>query len=144
LSGRRERDPSFDHLEPPQAPGALIGGLTDEQWVKRRERKELCLRIVCGVIFGGIVGLLSIWHWGVVRSRSDLGTLLVIGGSMLLFAALFAQRRDDAAMGHAAWILFPEWSLIERLPWWAIVAILVSGVSVLFTLVAVVVIAHLR
>ena len=144
MSDRRERQPSFDVLEPPKAEGSPIDGLTDAQWVQRREKRERNFRIVCGVIFGGVVGLLSIWHWGVVRSRSGLGTLLVIGGSMLLFAALFAQRRDDDALGHAAWILFPEWSLAERLPWWVIVAILATGVALLSVLTAVVVLAHLR
>ena len=86
----------------------------------RREKGERHFRILFGVIFGGVVGLLSVWHWGIVRSRSGFGTILVIGGSMILFAALFAQRRDNEAMGHASWIVFPEWSVVERLPWWAI------------------------
>ena len=144
MSDRRERQPSFDVLEPPQAEDSPVDGLTDAQWVKRREKRERNFRIVCGVIFGGVVGLASVWHWGVVRSRSGLGTLLVIGGSMLLFAALFAQRRDNETLGHAAWILFPEWSLAQRLPWWAIVAVLAIGVALLFTLAAVVLLAHLR
>ena len=143
MSDRRERTPSFDDLEPPPA-GSPIDGLTDAQWVARGERRERAFRIVCGIVFGGVVGLLSIWHWGAVRSRSDIGTLLVIGGSMLLFAALFAQRRDDEALGHAAWIVFPEWSLLERLPWWAVVAVLATGVAVLFVLAALIVLAHLR
>ena len=117
MSDRRERAPSFDALEPASGEASPVDGLTDAQWVARREKKERTFRIAFGVIFGGVVGLLSVWHWGVVRSRSGLGTLLVIGGSMLLFAALFAQRRDNDALGHAAWIIFPEWSLMERLPW---------------------------
>ena len=144
MSDRRERAPSFDELEPPPASTSPIDGLTDVQWVARREKRERHFRIVCGVIFGGVVGLLSIWHWGVVRSRSGLGTLLVIGGSMILFATLFAQRRDNEALGHAAWIIFPEWSVVERLPWWAIVSILATGVAVLAILVVVILLAHLR
>ena len=143
MSDRRERSPSFDELEPPSAEGSPVDGLTDAQWVARREKQERAFRIACGVIFGGVVGLLSVWHWGVVRSRSGLATLLVIGGSMLLFAALFAQRRDHEALGHAAWIIFPEWSAVERLPWWAIVAILATGVALLFMLTAVIVLGHL-
>ena len=41
-------------------------------------------------------------------------------------------------------IIFPEWSLVERLPWWAVVAVLATGVAVLFVLAAVIVFAHLR
>ena len=141
MSRRRERAPWLDELEAPRL-DSPIDGLTDAQWVARRERRELAVRIAGGLIFGGVVGLLSVWHWGVVRSRSGLGTALVIGGSMLLFAALFAQRRDDAALGHAAWILFPVWSAIERLPWWAIFALLAIGVLLLFTLAIVVVLGH--
>ncbi len=118
--------------------------MTDAQWVARREKGERNFRIVFGVIVGAAVGLLSVWHWGIVRSRSGLATLLVIGGSMLLFAALFAQRRDNEALGHAAWIIFPEWSVAERLPWWAIVAILATGVALLAILAAMVLLAHLR
>ena len=142
MSDRRERSPTFDALEPASVETSLVDGLSDAQWVARRERRERYFRIVCGVIFGGVVGLLSVWHWGVVRSRSGLGTLLVIGGSMLLFAALFAQRRDGEALGHARWIMFPEWSLMERLPWWAIATILAIGVLLLFTLAGVVVLGH--
>jgi hypothetical protein len=68
----------------------------------------------------------------------------VIGGSMLLFATLFAQRRDNEALGHAAWIIFPEWSMVERLPWWAIVAILATGVALLFVLATVIIVGHLH
>jgi len=144
VSSRRERDPSFDYVEPASGPPSRINGLTDAEWVARRERRERFFRIVCGVAFGGVVGSLSIWHWGFLRLRSETGTLLVVGGSMLLFATLFAQKRDDAALGHAKWILFPEWALAERLPWWAIVAILAACVAVLFTLAALVLVAHLR
>jgi hypothetical protein len=144
LSNRRQRSPSFDELGPPPASGAPLHGLTDVQWAARGERRERNFRIVCGVIFGGIVGMLSTWHWGAVSSRSDWGTFLVIGGSMLLFAALFAQRRDHEAVGHAAWIVFPEWSLLQRLPLWAIVAVLLTGVGIFAALAVVVFLAHLR
>ena len=144
MSDRRERSPSFDDLAPPNSEGARINGLTDAQWVARREKSERNFRVVFGVIVGAAVGLLSVWHWGVVRSRSGLGTLLVIGGSMLLFAALFAQRRDNEALGHASWIIFPGWSVVERLPWWAIGAILATGVALLAILAGVVLFARLQ
>jgi multisubunit Na+/H+ antiporter MnhB subunit len=140
VSGRRGRSPSFDDLEPPAVEGSPIGGLTDAQWVARRERSERNFRILFGAIFGAAVGLLSMWHWGFLRPRAGLPALLVLGGSMLLFAALFAQRRDNEALGHASWIVFPEWNLAARMPWWAIVALLATALALLAILAAVVVV----
>jgi hypothetical protein len=139
---RRNTRPTFDEIEAAPVATSRVDGLTDAQWIAREERRERNFRAVCGLVFGALVGALSVWHWGLVRSRSGLATLLVVGGSMALFAALFVQRRDREALGHAAWILFPQWSLLERLPLWAIAAVFALGIVVVFTLAAVVILGH--
>jgi hypothetical protein len=134
--------PSFDDLEPPVIVTTPIDGLSDEEWAERRIRRERRARMAWGLAFGLCVGLLSAWHWGLVGPRLAAAALLVIGGSMLLFALLFAQHRDDEALGLAAWIAFPEWKLVESLPWWAFAMIFAIVLAILMLLAAVVVIGH--
>jgi hypothetical protein len=134
--------PTFDEIEPAQVETSPLNGLTDAQWVARRERKERNFRIVCGLVFGGLVGLVASWHVGFLGGRSHPGAWLVTGGSMALFAALFGQRRDREALRHARWILFPEWSLVERLPLWAIALVWALALALIFTLATVAVIGR--
>jgi hypothetical protein len=134
--------PTFDELEPPVVVTSLIDGLTDEQWADQRLRAERNLRIACGVVLGCFVGLFSIWHWGLARSHFGVAPLLVLGGSMILFGALLAQRRDDEALDYAGWIAFPEYKFFEALPWWVIGMIVATALAMLVMLVAIIVIGH--
>lgn len=110
--------PSFDDIEPPAPSASRLNGLTDAEWAAREARRERIFRAVCGVVFGLVVGTLGVWHW-LLAFRTQFAALLVIVGSMLAFALLFAKRRDEEAMGLAGWILLPEWKFVQALPWWA-------------------------
>jgi hypothetical protein len=134
--------PSFDDLEPPVIVTTPIDGMSDEEWAERNLRGERRVRVAFGIAIGLFIGLVSILHLRLLSSRSALPALLVVSGCMLLFAVLFAQRRDDEALGHAAWIAFPEWSLVESLPLWTIAMVFSIAVAVLLLLVVVAVIGH--
>jgi hypothetical protein len=134
--------PSFDDVEPAVIVTTPIDGLTDAQWAERRIRGERRVRFALGLAFGLFIGLVSIWHWGLWERRTALAALLVISACMLLFALLFVQRRDDDALDYAAWIVLPEWKLVESLPWWMIVLIFSVALVVLMLLVGVIVIGH--
>jgi hypothetical protein len=134
--------PSFDDLEPPAVTPTPIDGLSDEQWAERRLRKERVVRIACGIALGCFLGMLSVWHWGLLHGRSRLPALMVLGGSVVLFASLFAQRRDDEALDYAGWIAFPEWKIFESLPWWVIAMIFSIALATLMVLATVVFIGH--
>lgn len=130
--------PSFDDLEAPPPSDRPFHGLTDAEWAARVARRERTFRALCGVIFGFVVGVLGVWHW-LLAFRTQFAAFLVIGGSMLAFAALFARRRDEAAMGLAGWILLPEWKFVQALPWWAFALAWLMGAAVLAVLVAAIV-----
>ena len=130
--------PSFDDLEAKPAPQRRFRGLTDAEWAARVARRERTFRALCGVIFGFVVGVLGVWHW-LFALRTQLPALLVIGGSMLAFALLFARRRDEEAMGLAGWILLPEWKFVQALPWWAFALAWLAGAITLLALVAAIV-----
>lgn len=115
--------PTFDEREPPPPrPQRPIDGLTDAQWAAKVRRSERNFRIVFGLVFGLLTALVAIWHW--LPQREFLWpAALVVLGSMLLFAALFAARRDEEAIGYAGWMMLPEWKAFERLPGWAAAAV---------------------
>lgn len=128
--------PSFDEweeLHPP--PKRRHEGLTDGEWAERWRRSERNFRIVFGVFFGFAVGVGSVWHWLVGRV-TFAAALLVVAGCMLLFAALFARKRDADALEYAAWILLPEWKFFERLPAWAAACVLATAALLFVILVA--------
>ena len=120
--------PSFDDLEAKAAPQSRFRGLTDSEWAARVERRERTFRALCGVIFGFVVGVLGVWPW-LSALRTQLPALPVIGGSMLGFAALFARRRDEEAMGLAGWIMLPEWKVGQAVPWWAFAVAWLMGAA---------------
>ena len=118
--------PGFDELELPAREPTRIDGLTDAEWAERRLRRERLFRVFFGIAFGFVVAVLAIWHWGLFLPRMRLASALVIVGSMVLFATLFARRRDDQALDYAGWIAFTEWKAVERMPWWMIIGIAVA------------------
>jgi hypothetical protein len=115
--------PGFDELEPPAREPARLDGLTEEEWAARRLRRERLFRAIFGLAFGFGVAVLAIWHWGLFQPRMRVASAFVIAGSMILFATLFARRRDDEALDYAGWIAFPEWKAVEKMPWWMIICI---------------------
>ncbi len=130
--------PSFDDLEAPERVERALNGLTDARWAARVARRERVFRAACGVVFGLVVGVAGVWHW-MFSLRTRAAALLVVAGSVLLFAALIARKRDVEAMGLAAWILLPEWQFVHRLPWWAIaLAWAVAGAALVVAVAAVV------
>ena len=130
--------PVFGDIEPPsRAPSSLVDGLTDEQWAERRLRREARFRVGFGLVFGLAVGLAAIWHWRLFGVRLQLAAALVVSGSMVLFAALFARRRDQDALDYAGWLAFTEWKLVESLPWWAIAAVAFALFALIFMFVSV-------
>jgi len=135
--------PEFVELEPPPARPTRIDGLTNEQWAARRLARERRWRIGCGLLLGLLVGLFAIWHWGFLGERFRIAAGLVVVGSMVLFAALFARRRDAEALDYAAWIAFTEWKLVEKMPWWMIAAIGAALFVVLFLIGTVLVLGRL-
>ena len=129
--------PGFDELEPPAPRPSRTDGLTDAQWAERRLRSERRFRFVFGVVFGLAVGLFAVWHWGFFANKYQLADALIVGGSVVLFATLFTRKRDEQALGLAAWISFTEYKAAERLPWW-IIATVAATLFVLVFLVGVV------
>ncbi|MBC8024032.1 MAG: hypothetical protein H7Y14_12980 [Burkholderiales bacterium] len=135
--------PDVDELAaPPSRPARRIDGLTDGEWAERRLRRDLWFRIAFGLMFGLGVGFFSIWHWGFLASRFRVAAVLVVLGSMVLFAALFARRRDTEALGYAGWIAFTEWKALENLPWWMIAALGAALFAVVFLMAAVLVLGR--
>ena len=137
----RER-PGFDEIEAP-APAPRAEGLSDEEWARRRLRREWVARAIFGLVFGLAVGLVSIWHWGFLGVRYGGAGALVLAGCMVLFAALFVRRRDDRALDYAGWIALPEWKVVDSLPWWAMAAIFISLFAVVFLVGTVLVLGRL-
>jgi hypothetical protein len=134
----------IDEMEPPPArPVSLIDGLTDEQWARRRLRREARFRVVFGLVFGFAVALLASWHWMLFPARYVAAAGLVFLGSMLLFATLFARRRDDEAMEYAQWVAFTEWKFAQSLPWWLIASVAAIALVLAAVLCVVVVLAML-
>jgi hypothetical protein len=131
--------PSFDDLVAPEPPSRTFRGLTDEQWAAREARRERNLRALCGAIVGLAVGGLGVWRW-LLAPNTELAALLVIGGSTLAFALLFARRRDEAAGGLAGWIVLPEWKFVHALPWWAFAVAWIMAALLLVALATLVVI----
>ena len=125
--------PSFDDLEPPVVITTPIDGMTDEEWAARRERNERRWRIAFGVLLGALVGLFASLRTSF--SGSLLATALVVAASIAIFAGLFAQQRHDV-LDEAAWLLFPEWHFVEKLPLWVLVAVWVAGVALAIILAA--------
>ena len=115
--------PTFDEREPaPPRPQRPIDGLTDAQWAAKVRRSERNFRIVFGLVFGLFTAVVAIWHW-LPQGEYLWPAALVVGGSMLLFAALFAGKRDEEAIEYAGWMMLPEWKVFERLPGWAVAAV---------------------
>jgi hypothetical protein len=130
--------PDVDEIEAPlPPPPSLIDGLTDEEWAARRIHREARFRIVFGLLFGLAVGLLAIWHWGLFGVRLHFAASLVVSGSMVLFASLFARRRDQDALDYAGWLALTEWKLFESLPWWLIAALAFVLFAAVFMFVSV-------
>ena len=124
--------PGFDELEVPQPAPTRVDGLTDAEWAERRLRRERLFRVVFGLAFGFVVAVLAIWHWGFFLPTMRLAAVLVVAGSMILFATLFARRRDHEALDYAGWIAFTEWKAAEKMPWWMIISLAVMLLVVLF------------
>jgi hypothetical protein len=117
--------------------------MTDAEWAERRLRSERRFRFVFGGVFGLVVGLYAVWHWGFLANRYQLADALIVGGSMVLFATLFTRRRDEQALGLAAWISFTEWKAAASLPWWVIAASAATLFVVVFLLGVVLVVGRL-
>jgi hypothetical protein len=134
--------PDLDELpEPPPRP-TRTAGLTDGEWAARRLRGEMRFHIAFGLVFGLAVGMLAVWHWGFLAVRFRLAATLVVVGSMVLFAALFARGRDADALDYAGWVAFTEWKAVEKLPWWAIAALGAALFAVIFLVGAVLVLGR--
>jgi hypothetical protein len=132
--------PSFDDIELPPVVTTPIDGMTDEQWAARLDRRERRWRMAFGAVFGTVVGTLAlfpVWPWTLWRVRPGLSFLFVVAGCAILFAALFAQRRDHEALEHARWILMPEWYLVEKLPVWVLALVLAAGLAAVILFVGV-------
>ena len=124
--------PDLDEIELPAREPTPINGLTDAEWARRRLRREWIFRVFFGLAFGFVVAVLAIWHWGLFLPRMRLASILVIGGSMILFATLFARRRDEQALDYAGWLVLTEWKAVEKMPWWMIISL---GVALFVVLV---------
>jgi hypothetical protein len=132
----RER-PSFDDfVEPPARVLPPLDGETDEQWAERVRRSERNFRFGFGLVFGFLVGAATVLHW-FAGLQTPWPALMVVSGCMLLFAALFARRRDNEALAYAGWLALPEWMFAESLPWWAIAVIWFTGAAILAVAIAV-------
>jgi hypothetical protein len=128
--------PSFDELvEPAPGPARPLDGETDEEWAARVRRSERNFRFGFGLAFGFLVGAATVLHW-FAGLRSPWPAAMVIAGCMLLFAALFARRRDNEALNYAGWLALPEWKLAETLPWGAIACIWLVAAAILAVAVA--------
>jgi hypothetical protein len=131
--------PSFDDVELPEVVTSRIDGMTDAEWAARRERSERRFRAVFGAVLGGFVGL------GVglrAASGSYLAGALIIGGCVLLFSALLSRSGHDPDLDRTAWMLFPEWYLLEKLPLGVIVCFWIAAFA-LAALLAVALVAGL-
>jgi hypothetical protein len=136
--------PDIDEIERPLAPPpSLIDGLTDEQWAERRLRGASRFRIAFGIVFGFAVALVASWHWMLFATRYVAAAALLFVGSMLLFATLFARRRDHEAMEYAQWVAFTEWKFAQSLPWWLVAAIAALALVLALALCVVAVLAML-
>jgi MFS superfamily sulfate permease-like transporter len=130
--------PSFDDLEAPAREASRIDGLTDEEWARRRLRSETRFRIAFGAVFGVVVALLATWHWMLFDARFAQALALVVVGCVVLFATLFARRRDYDALDYAQWIGLPEWKFLEKLPLGLLAAIVAAALALAIALAVIV------
>jgi hypothetical protein len=130
--------PDLDELEPPPVRPSKIDGLSDEEWARRRLRGDTLFRVAFGAVFGLMVALLASWHWMLFDKRLIHALSLLVVGCIVLFATLFARRRDHDAMDYAQWIGLPEWKVFEKLPMSVLLAIMAAGVAMAVVVAAIV------
>lgn len=104
-----------------------------KEWGDRYERDNRRGRRAWGAVIGLFIGLLILArqsgiaaHWYVV--------LPIVIGCVVLFAVLFARNREAEAGELATLLLWPEWTIWRRIPWWGYVIVITLLVIVFIVL----------